>query len=194
MSKVENQNLIPMEISREEAIAMGLNPAEIRPVKIGSRLIDGMLIPADSEEQYRGVMRDIWKEEQRVTRSRKCSVSNGRGGLKRCTEDCSKCKTLKTGASLSLDDLKDASDMEISEPTVDAYGTVLTAVLFQELMDKLRELDPDLAEIFGLLYDGESQRSIAMFIGAKSQSSVESKIGCMRRILQQYVTRDDILG
>lgn len=50
-------------------------------------------------------------------------------------------------------------------------------------MDKLCELDPELADFFELLYDGESQRSIAKVIGAESQSSVESKIGRMRRIL-----------
>ena len=192
MSKKEN--LIPMEISREEAIAMGLDPTEIRPVKIGSRLVNGMLIPATSEEQYRSIIRDIWKEEQRVVRSRKCSVSNGRGGLKRCEGNCGECEHMKTGTALSLDDLKDENGMEVSEPAFDACGTALTAVLFQDLMDKLHELDPELAEIFELLYDGESQRSIAKIIGAKSQSSVESKIGHMRRILQQYVTREDILG
>ena len=192
MSKKEN--LIPMEISREEAIAMGLDPTEIRPVKIGSRLVNGMLIPAASEEQYRSIIRDIWKEEQRVVRSRRCSVSNGRGGLKRCEGNCSECEHMKTGTALSLDDLKDENGMEISEPAFDACDTALTAVLFQDLMDKLHELDPELAEIFELLYDGESQRSIAKIIGAKSQSSVESKIGRMRRILQQYVTREDILG
>lgn len=191
MSKKEN--LIPMEISREEAIAMGLDPTEIRPVKIGSRLVNGMLIPAASEEQYRSIIRDIWKEEQRVVRSRKCSVSNGRGGLKRCESNCSECEHMKTDTALSLDDMKDENGMEVSEPAIDACGTALTAVLFQDLMNKLHELDPELAEIFELLYDGESQRSIAKIIGAKSQSSVESKIGRMRRILQQYVTREDIL-
>ena len=83
--------------------------------------------------------------------------------------------------------------MEVSEPAFDACSTVLTAVMFQDLMDKLHELDPELADIFGLLYDGESQRSIAKIIGAKSQSSVESKISRIRRILQQHVTREDIL-
>lgn len=192
MSK--NANLIPMEISRKEAIAMGLDPTEIRPIKIGKRLVDGMLIPADSEKQYRGIIRDIWKEEQRIVRSRKCSVSNGRGGLKRCEGNCSECEHMKTGSALSLDDLKDENGMEVSEPTIDACSTALTAVLFQDLMNKIRELDPELADIFGLLYDGESQRSIAKIIGAKSQSSVENKIGRMRRILQRYVTREDILG
>lgn len=192
MSKKEN--LIPMEISREEAIAMGIDPTEIRPVKIGSRLVNGMLIPAASEEQHRSSIRDIWKEEQCVVRSRKCSVSNGRGGLKRCEGNCGECEHMKTGTALSLDDLKDENGMKVSEPDFDACGTALTAVLFQDLMDKLHELDPELAEVFELLYDGESQRSIAKIIGAKSQSSVESKIGRMRRILQQYVTREDILG
>ena len=135
--ELQKNCLIPMEISRKEATAMGLDPAEIRPVKIGNRLVDGMLIPASSEEQYRGIIRDIWKEEQRLARSRKCSVSNGHGGLKRCEDDCSKCTRMKTGSALSLDYLKDENGLEASEPVVDVCGTVLTAVLFQDLMDNL---------------------------------------------------------
>lgn len=192
MSK--NVNFIPMEISREEAIAMGLNPAEICPLKIGNRLVDGMLIPANSAEQYRGIIRDIWKEEQRLACSCRYSVGNDHGGLKPCEGNCNECKYRKTSSALSLDHLKDEDGLEASESVIDACSIALTAVLFQDLMDKLRDLDPELAEIFALLYDGESQRSIAKIIGAKSQSNVESKIGRMRRILQQYVTREDILG
>ena len=49
-------------------------------------------------------------------------------------------------------------------------------------------------KIFSLLFDGESQRSIAKITGIKAQSSVESKIHRMRRILQQHVNREDITG
>lgn len=101
---------------------------------------------------------------------------------------------IKSGSILSLEDLRGGNDGEVSEPAVDTCDTALTAILFQDLMDKLRELDPELADIFGLMYDGESRSSIAEIIGDKSQSSVESKIMRMRRILQQHVTREDILA
>ena len=190
----DNQHLIPLEITRNEAFTMGLAPAEVRPIKIGSRMTEGLLIPAGSEEQYRTIMRELWREEQANIRSRKCLVNNGRGSLKRCTRSCSKCEKMKAGSELSLDQFYDDGNVEFSEPAANTCGTALTAVLFQELMEKLREQDPELAEIFALLYDGETQRSIARLTGIHSQSSVESKISRLRKILQQYVTRDDIFG
>lgn len=190
----EKQHFIPMEITRKETTAMGLNPADIRPVKIGSRLVEGMLIPAESEEQYRGIMRDIWAEEKRVERERKCTISNGRGKTKRCDGDCSKCEKMKTGSTISLENMKKETGKEVPEPTIDASSIALTAMLFNDLMKKLQEQDPQLAEIFSLLFDGESQRSIAKITGIKAQSSVESKIHRMRRILQQHVNREDITG
>ena len=187
------QYSIPMEITAETIRDFGIKRADSVPAKIGNKIVSVIMVPC-TKEQYYAYMRPIWAEMQREERSRRCMVSNGRGGLKRCDGDCSKCTRMKTGSALSLNYLKDENGLEASEPVVDACGTVLTAVLFQDLMDKLRELDPELAKIFELLYDGKSQRSIAKIIGAKSQSSVESKVGRMRRILQQYVAREDILG
>ena len=83
--------LIPMEITRKEASTMGLDPTDVRPVKIGSRLVYGLLIPAESEEQYRGIIRDIWAEEKRVERSRRCTIPNGHGKTKRCEGHCNQC-------------------------------------------------------------------------------------------------------
>lgn len=190
----DKQRFIPMEITRKEATAMGFNPADVRPVKIGSRLVEGMLIPAESEKQYRGIIRDIWAEEKRIERDRKCSISNGRGKTKRCDSDCSKCAKMKTGSMISTDNIKDETGKEIPEPTIDTSNIALTTMLFNDLMKKLQEQDPQLAEIFSLLFDGESQRSIAKITGIKAQSSVESKIHRMRRILQQHVNREDITG
>ena len=103
------------------------------------------------------------------------------------------CNNIKTGSTISLDYLKGENDLKISELVIDACNTTLTTVLFKDLMDKLCNLNPELAKIFELLYDGESQNSIAKIIGANPQS-VKRKIRCMRHILQQYITREDILG
>ena len=90
--------------------------------------------------------------------------------------------------------MKDETGKEIPEPTSDTSNIALTTMLFNDLMKKLQEQDPQLAEIFSLLFDGESQRSIAKITGIKAQSSVESKIHRMRRILRQHVNREDITG
>ena len=90
--------------------------------------------------------------------------------------------------------MKKETRKEVPDPTIDTSNIALTTMLFNDLMKKLQEQDPQLAEIFSLLFDGESQRSIAKITGIKAQSSVESKISRIRRILQRHVSREDITG
>ena len=90
--------------------------------------------------------------------------------------------------------MKKETRKEVPDPTIDTSNIALTMMLFNDLLKKLQEQDPQLAEIFSLLFDGESQRSIAKITGIKAKSSVESKIHRMRRILQQHVNREDITG
>lgn len=187
------QYSIPMEVTAETIRDFGIKRTEIVPAKIGDKIVSAIMVPC-TKEQYYAYMRPIWAEMQREERSRRCMVSNGRGGLKRCEGNCSKCEKMKTGSTISLENMKKETGKEVPEPTIDASSIALTTMLFNDLMKKLQEQDPQLAEIFSLLFDGESQRSIAKITGIKAQSSVESKIHRMRRILQQHVNREDITG
>ena len=187
------QYSIPMEVTAETIRDFGIKRTEIVPAKIGDKIVSAIMVPC-TKEQYYAYMRPIWAEMQREERSRRCMVSNGRGGLKRCEGDCSKCEQLKTCSKISVENMKKETGKEVPDPTIDASSIALTAMLFNDLLKKLQEQDPELAEIFSLLYDGESQRSIASIIGIKAQSSVASKITRIRRILQRHVTREDITG
>lgn len=187
------QYSIPMEVTAETIRDFGIKRTEIVPAKMGDKIVSAIMVPC-TKEQYYAYMRPIWAEMQREERSRRCMVSNGRGGLKRCEGNCSKCEKMKTGSTISLENMKKETGKEVPEPTIDASSIALTAMLFNDLMKKLQEQDPQLAEIFALLYNGESQRSIAKITGIKAQSSVESKISRIRRILQRHVSREDITG
>ena len=187
------QYSIPMEVTAETIRDFGIKRTEIVPAKIGDKIVSAIMVPC-TKEQYYAYMRPIWAEMQREERSRRCMVSNGHGGLKRCEGNCSKCEKMKTGSTISLENMKKETGKEVPEPTIDASSIALTAMLFNDLMKKLQEQDPQLAEIFALLYNGESQRSIAKITGIKAQSSVESKISRIRRILQRHVSREDITG
>lgn len=190
-SELQKNRLIPMEINREEAIEMGLAPAEIRPVKIGNRLVDGMLIPANSEEQYRGIIRDIWKEEQRTVRSRKCSISNGRGGLKRCDGDCKKCDRLKDGKALSLDRFYEENNLEFNDPADDKTDIILAIATLEDLITKLDSINPLYGRVIKMLYAGLSQRAIAATLG-KPNSTAQDLIRKARLEAQRIVSREDL--
>ena len=187
------QYSIPMEVTAETIRDFGIKRTEIVPAKIGDKIVSAIMVPC-TKEQYYAYMRPIWAEMQREERSRRCMVSNGRGGLKRCEGNCSKCEQMKTCSKISIENMKKETRKEVPDPTIDTSNIALTTMLFNDLMKKLQEQDPQLAEIFSLLFDGESQRSIAKITGIKAQSSVESKIHRMRRILQQHVNREDITG
>lgn len=187
------QYSIPMEVTAETISDFGIKRADIVPAKIGDKIVSAIMVPC-TKEQYYAYMHPIWAEMQREERSRRCMVSNGRGGLKRCEGDCSKCEQMKTCSKISVENMKKKTGKEVPDPTIDASSIALTALLFNDLMKKLQEQNPQLAEIFALLYNGESQRSIANITGIKAQSSVESKISRIRRILQRHVSREDITG
>ncbi len=192
MSTKDNQNFsIPMEITRENAIWMGIDPELVRPIRIGNRKTTGIFVPA-TEEQYRAYMQDVWREEQQNVRHSRCIVKGLRGGTRRCTADCSQCPHKREGAALSLDQLLEDTGNTVAMPSPDTSNTALTKILLERLLDSLNQLDPELAQVFKLLYDGKSQREIATIIGAGGQSSVAKKIRKLREWLKRYVAREDI--
>ena len=192
-SPANEKYFIPMEVTTDTIRDFGINRTDIVAAKIGNKIIRAIMVPC-TKEQYHAFMRPIWAEEKRVERNRRCTIPNGHGKTKRCDGDCSKCEKMKTGSTISIEEMKDDAGKEVPEPITDASSIALTAMLFNDLMKKLQEQDPQLAEIFSLLFDGESQRSIAKITGIKAQSSVESKISRIRRILQRHVSREDITG
>ena len=160
------------------------------PAKIGNKIVSAIMVPA-TKDQYEAYMQPLWAEMKREERSRRCMVSDGRGKLKRCEEDCKNCEKMKEGATLSLEAFFEENELEFEAAYAIQCETILTAMLFDDLLDKLRQLAPELAPIFEMLYDGQSQYAIAKLIG-KPQTTVNYMIKRMRMILQQHVGREDL--
>ena len=127
---------------------------------------------------------------KREERSRRCIVSDGKGKLKRCEMDCKVCKKMKDGAPLSLESFFEETELEFEDPDANQCEAILTAMLFEDLLEKLHSQAPELATIFEMLYDGKSQRTIATIIG-KPQSSLNYMVKRMEKILQQHISRED---
>ena len=124
-----------------------------------------------TEEVYRAYKRSIWAEHKRNDRQKLCQVSDGKGGLKRCTEDCSKCSRTKEGSFLSLDGLEEAG-YGVEDRAQDVVEIVAEKVLLEELFKALEELDPNSHRICKLLMEGCSKREIARIMSIP-QSSFE---------------------
>lgn len=191
MTNQDNQKyLIPMEVTKETIKDFNLDSSQVIPAKIGNKIVSAIMIPA-TQEQYEAYMRPIWADMKREERSRRCMVSNGKGKLKRCDGDCKKCDRMKDGAALSLESFFEENGLEFEDASTTQCETILTAMLFEDLLEKLRQLAPELTPIFEMLYDGKSQYAIAELID-KPQTSVNYLIKRMRTILQQHISRDDL--
>lgn len=150
--------------------------------------INGQQIPV-TEEVYRAYKRPIWAEHKRNDRQKLCQVSDGKGGLKRCTEDCSKCSRTKEGNVLSLDGLEEAG-YSVEDRAQDVAEIVAEKVLLEELFKALEELDPNSHRICKLLMEGCSKREIARIMSIP-QSSFEYQLkklmASLRERLENYI-------
>ena len=191
MSNHDNQKyFIPMEVTKETVTDFNLDSSQVVPAKIGNKIVSAIMIPA-TKEQYDAFMQPLWAEMKREERSRRCPVSAGKGKLKRCELDCKSCEKMKDGAPLSLESFFEETELEFKDPDANQCEAILTAMLFEDLLEKLHQQAPDLASIFEMLYDGKSQYAIAELIG-KPQTTVNYMIKRMRLILQQHVINEDL--
>lgn len=133
--------------------------------------IDRRQIPV-TEEVYRAYKCPLWTEHKRKEREKRCAISNDRGGIKRCTNSCSKCEKQRTGGVLSLDKFKD-DGFEVSD-AVDLTGLVADKLLLHELYAALAELDPNNRRILELFSLEKSEREIAAAVGL-SQKAVNKR-------------------
>ena len=150
--------------------------------------IDGQEVTV-SEEVYRAYKRPIWAEHKRNDRQKLCQVSDGKGGLKRCTEDCSKCSRTKEGNVLSLDGLEEAG-YSVEDRAQDVAEIISEKIFLQELFKILEELDPNSHRICKLLMNGLSKREIAIIMSVP-QSSFEYRfkklMASLRKRLENYI-------
>jgi len=135
-----------------------------------------------TEESYRAYKRPAWAERKRIEREKRCVISNGRGGTKRCTGDCSKCDKQRTGSVLSLDKFAEEG-CDVAD-TIDISELVADKLLFEELYAALEELDPENRRIMKLYAVGKSERAIADAIGL-SQKSINNRKKKLFALLQK---------
>ena len=143
-------------------------PITHRPIEV-----DGQPVTV-SKEVSQAYWRPVWAEHKRKEREKRCVISNGRGGTKRCTGDCSSCKEQRTGSVLSLDKFAEEG-FEVSDP-LDIAELVADKLLFQELYAALEDLDPDNRRIMELFSIGKSERDIATDIGLSQKAINKRKI------------------
>ena len=125
-----------------------------------------------TEEVYRAYKQPLWAERKRQEREKRCIISNGKGGIKRCTADCSTCQNQRTGSILSLDKFKD-DGLDVPG-AINIEDILLDKMLLEELFEALEELDPENRLIIVLFSIGKSEREISANVGL-SQKTINKR-------------------
>ena len=186
---------IPMEVNEQAIIDLGLNREDVVKMRIGCRIVDVIHVPC-TKEQHDSYMHAEWNEAQRDYRSRKCMiVSEKTGKLIRCTKPCKDCPHMRSGSDLSLDlfEEQEYEPEDITGKTYDSCRSVLTYLLIDELLAKLDEQNPEFATIFRMLLDEASHKEISTVIG-KPRQTTSDIVARLKKELQKFVSREDILG
>lgn len=146
-------------------------PAEDRPFYLD---IEGKRIYVN-EEIYRMYKEPIWADRKRNERAKRCSISDGKGKLKRCMEDCGLCSHAKSGFSLSLDRMYDEYAYEVadnSKSILDGLVEEESKKMIWSAVDGLEdEVDRQIIRLFS---EGLSERAIAEKVGL-SQKAVNKR-------------------
>lgn len=189
----ETKYYLPLETNLHWAQQLGYSQNDFVRVKVGTDMIRCIRIPA-TKEQYESYMRPILAEAQAKWRENKCTVrSEKTGKLIRCTMSCKNCPRKRTGSVLSLDEFVDENGYEYHDNTVDEESPVLAGLLFSGLMDRLHDEMPELATIFDNMFNGVTQRDIERGMGIP-HSRMTDRVAHLRRLLQTYVSEEDIMG
>lgn len=128
-----------------------------------------------TEDVYRAYKQPLWAEHKRKEREKRCIISNGKGGIKRCSQDCSLCEKQRTGTILSLDCSAEEYGFEPSDPA-NIEEIIAEKQLLKELLSALEELDPDNRRIMELFGIGKSEREIAADIGLSQKAINKRKV------------------
>ena len=178
---------VPIEMTREHAVKVGINPNEITRIYIEGKLTEVYYIEVESREVYLAIMEPIWKAEKEYQRNRRCLVSNGKGKLVRCKKDCNKCMQTRSGSTISLDAVDEnriakkengvhiqGGELTISEIVDTPEKIVMNAALREAIINAISSLSEEDQKIIHLFEEGLSERSIATQIGL-SQKGVNDR-------------------
>lgn len=139
--------------------------------------LNGQPVPV-TEEVYLEWYRPIWRTHDFARRHGQCSCSR----WQLCEGDCGICRFKMAGDHSSIDDLRDNYALEPAAPGADPEGIVMDAILLDELLDELDEIDPNSRRIAEVLLDGLDDRAAAKALGMARSTYSDKKLKLRREL------------
>ena len=194
MTNQEKKYRVPIEMDKEYAAQIGIDPNEIHCIMLGGKLTSVYYVEIEDEQLYHELMRPIWREEKELERSKKCAVSNEKGKLIRCDGNCAVCPHDKSGTPISIDAMEETGGFRSTQDgvhrqqdsatyTASTEDIVMDAMLLEALWHYIAELSEENQTIITMFSDGASEREIAVAVGM-SQKGVNKRKKAIFEILK----------
>lgn len=185
MTTNDKKYRVPIEMDKEYAAQVGIDPSEITYIKLEGKRTPVYFMEIEDEQLYHELMRPIWKEEKAMQRSKRCAVSNENGQLVRCDGNCSACPHAKSGTPISLDAMEETGGFRNTQDgvhrqrdsatyTASTADIVEDAMLLEALWKHIGTLSQENQIIVKMFSEGASEREIAEAIGM-SQKGVNKR-------------------
>lgn len=85
----------------------------------------------------------------------------------------------------SIDDLRDNYELEPAAPSADPKGIVMDAILLEELLDELDEIDPNGGRIAEVLFDSLGDRDAAKALGMARSTYSDKTLKLRRELIKR---------
>lgn len=125
-----------------------------------------------TEEQYYAYYRDIWATRKRAQAHGQCMCPKSKTWM--CDGDCPICEFSGAGDMRSLDALNPDGNSGMYDYLPDTAPNmediITDRMLLDQLIQRLRELDPDADHIIQMLGEEMSDRAIAEKLGRKQRT------------------------
>lgn len=138
-----------------------------------------------TEEVYRVIKRDEWREEQRKYRSWRCRDGKGI----RCKSRCEECPYYRIGngprgSDVSIEGLMDEENgiFDIPDLTTDVEVEVARNILRSDLHKARISLNDRERELFDMLLEERSERDIASKFGISNSRAHTLKVALLKKL------------
>lgn len=177
MTNNDKKYLVPVEMDREYAAKIGINPNEIKRIRLYGKMTDVHFVEVDDEKTYYELMRPIWRSNKECERERRCEIPNENGKLIKCTGNCSTCDRVPDGGHASYEEMEEQYGFGASTEsgvhkcanenlyTPSPEDIIADTILLEELWKRVSELSDESQTIVKMFSEGASERKIAEAVG-----------------------------
>lgn len=195
MTNEGKKYLYPVEMDRDYAKQVGIDPSELTFAMLDGKWTSVYLVEIKDEQLYHELIRPIWKTEKALQRGKRCMISNENGQLVRCEGNCSVCSHEKSGAPISFEAMEETGgfrgtndgihrQMDSATYTESTVEIVENAMLLEALWSHIGELSEENQIILTMFSEGASEREIAEAVGL-SQKGVNKRKKVLFEILRE---------